>query len=221
MAEPFRVKVAEAIRSRGKHLVLPLILLLAFALRIWGIDFGLPNTLVRPDETTLVHRALAIAAGDLNPHFFRYPSLHFYTLAVVYGVYFLVGRVTGHFDGVEDFQYEFFTEPSTIFILGRLLTAFMGTASVALVYLIATKWRGRAAGVLSALFLSVSFLHVRDSHFLTLDVPSTWAGRFWRLPRLDVFSWLSGVQAGTWPSSVVWPRITWSPEPGQVSTCVT
>ena len=159
--------------SSWQLVVVPLILMAAFALRIWGIDFGLPNTLARPDETTLVHRALAIGAGDLNPHFFRYPSLHFYVLALVYGLYFLAGRATGHFDGVEDFQYEFFAEPSTIFILGRLLTAMMGTASVALVYSIATRWRGRTAGVLSALFLAVAFLHVRDSHFLTLDVPAT------------------------------------------------
>lgn len=159
--------------SSWQLVVVPLILMAAFALRIWGIDFGLPNTLARPDETTLVHRALAIGAGDLNPHFFRYPSLHFYVLALVYGLYFLAGRATGHFDGVEDFQYEFFAEPSTIFILGRLLSAMMGTASVALVYSIATRWRGRTAGVLSALFLAVAFLHVRDSHFLTLDVPAT------------------------------------------------
>lgn len=168
--------IRRSLRSRfsGRTAVaLPLILLAGLALRVWGIDFGLPNTLTRPDETTIVHRALAVGAGDLNPHFFRYPSLHFYVMAVVYGLYFLVGRATGRFDGIEDFQYEFFAEPSTIFIVGRLLTAMMGTASVALVYGIATRWRDRTAGVLSAAFLSVAFLHVRDSHFLTLDVPAT------------------------------------------------
>ena len=153
--------------------VLPSILLAALALRIWGIDFGLPNTLTRPDETTLVHRALAIGAGDLNPHFFRYPSLHFYVLALVYGLYYVAGLATGRFDGVEDFQYEFFTDPSNVFILGRLVSAAMGTASVLLVYYIARRWGGRGAGLLSALFLGVAFLHVRDSHFLTLDVPAT------------------------------------------------
>lgn len=168
--------IRRSLRSRfsGRGAVaLPLILLAGLALRVWGIDFGLPNTLTRPDETTIVHRALAVGAGDLNPHFFRYPSLHFYVMAFVYGLYFLVGRTTGRFDGVEDFQYEFFVEPSTIFVVGRLLTAIMGTASVALVYGIATRWRDRTAGVLSAAFLSVAFLHVRDSHFLTLDVPAT------------------------------------------------
>ncbi len=168
--------IRRSLRSRFNGwgaVALPLVLLGAFALRVWGIDFGLPNTLTRPDETMLVHRALAVGAGDLNPHFFRYPSLHFYVMAFVYGLYFLVGRAAGRFDGVEDFQYEFFAEPSTIFIVGRLLTAMMGTASVALVYSIATRWRDRTAGVLSAIFLSVAFLHVRDSHFLTLDVPAT------------------------------------------------
>ena len=167
-SHPLRYKL-----NNWQTIALALILLAAFALRIWGIDFGLPNTVVRPDETTLVHRALAMGSGDLNPHFFRYPSLHFYVLALVYGLYYLAGNVTGRFDGIADFQYEYFTDPSTIFIIGRLLTAAMGTATVALVYTMATRWRGRTAGVLSAAFLSVAFLHVRDSHFLTLDVPAT------------------------------------------------
>ena len=168
--------VIGALRSRARYgpgLVLAPVLLAALGLRIWGIDFGLPNTLTRPDETTIVHRALAIGAGDLNPHFFRYPSLHFYVMAFVYGLYYLAGLATGRFGGVDGFQYEFFADPSTIFILGRSVSAVMGTASVALVYGIAARWCGRAAGMLSALFLSVAFLHVRDSHFLTLDVPAT------------------------------------------------
>lgn len=165
---PLRYKL-----NNWQTVALALILPAAFALRIWGIDFGLPNTAVRPDETTLVHRALAMGSGDLNPHFFRYPSLHFYVLALVYGMYYLAGTVTGRFDGTADFQYEYFTDPSTIFIIGRALTAAMGTATVALVYSMATRWRDRTAGVLSAAFLGVAFLHVRDSHFLTLDVPAT------------------------------------------------
>ena len=65
----------------AQRLALAAIVLMGLALRLWGIDFGLSNLYCRPDETTLVHRALAIGAGDLNPHFFNYLSLQFYLLA--------------------------------------------------------------------------------------------------------------------------------------------
>jgi hypothetical protein len=148
------------------------ILLLALALRLWGIDFGLPNIYSRPDETTLVHRALAIGAGDFNPHFFNYPSLQFYWLAALYGVYFAVGYATGLFSGLADFEMLFFSDPSSFFLLGRLLTALLGTASIAVVYLIGKHVQNATAGLISALFTAVAFLHVRDSHFLTVDVPA-------------------------------------------------
>ena len=44
--------------------VLAAILLIGLALRFLGLSFGLPNVHCRPDESTLVHRALAIGAGD-------------------------------------------------------------------------------------------------------------------------------------------------------------
>ncbi len=148
------------------------ILLLALALRLWGIDFGLPNTHSRPDETTLVHRALAIGAGDFNPHFFNYPSLQFYGLAALYGAYFAVGYAIGLFSGLADFELLYFSDPSSFFLLGRLLTALLGTASIAVVYLIGKHLQSTTAGLVSALFAAVAFLHVRESHFLTVDVPA-------------------------------------------------
>ena len=68
------------------------------ALRLWGIDFGLPHTAARPDESTLVHRALVIAGGQWNPHFFNYPSFHLYLLSAVFGLYYLSSLLVGTVD---------------------------------------------------------------------------------------------------------------------------
>ena len=57
-----------------------LILLLAFALRLDHIGFGLPQRL-HPDEWKQVEIARRMAQGDLNPHFFRYPAGFMYLLA--------------------------------------------------------------------------------------------------------------------------------------------
>ena len=160
--------------SQQKHLLaLSLLVLVGLALRTWGIAFGLPNTNCRPDESTLVHKALSIGGGDLNPHFFNYPSFHFYLLAVCYGAYYLVGSAAGVFAGTDDFLRSFIADPSPWYLLGRCLTAALGAVSLIPVYLIGRQVGGPRTGFLGAAFLSLAFLHVRDSHFLTVDIPAT------------------------------------------------
>ena len=161
------------VQSTIYYWALGLILAVSLALRLWGISFGLPNIHCRPDESTLVNKALSIGTGDLNPHFFNYPSLYFYLLAFVYGLFFALGRMGGAFAGIEDFQRLFFTDPSAFYLIGRISSALLGTASVGLTFLIGRRTGGARVGLLSAFFLSLVFLHVRDSHFLTVDIPAT------------------------------------------------
>jgi hypothetical protein len=149
------------------------ILAAGLVLRVWGLDFGLPNAHCRPDESTLVNKAAAIAAGELNPHFFNYPSFHFYLLALLYGLYFAGGWAAGAFSDAADFQRLFFLDPSPFYLIGRGCSVVLGTGSIGLTYLIGRRLDGRRAGLLAALFLGLAFLHVRDSHFLTVDVPAT------------------------------------------------
>jgi hypothetical protein len=185
---------------RGRHVPwLGLILLGGAALRLWGIDFGLPHPQCRPDESTLVHKALAIGAGDLNPHFFNYPSLHFYLLAILYGVYWAGGWLLGLFPDLDGFVRLFFVDPTSFYLIGRWLGAAMGTASILLVYHLGVGLGGVRVGLLAAFFFAVSFLHSRDSHFLTVDVPALFyalgalvcAGRF--AARGRRWDWLGAV----------------------------
>jgi hypothetical protein len=76
--------------------------LAAFLLRLWGINFGLPY-LYHPDEPGYVTIAQNIfKTGDLNPHFFNYPSLFFYLNALAYMPYYLAGRLAGAFSSPAD-----------------------------------------------------------------------------------------------------------------------
>ena len=158
--------------ANGHKLCLAAIILSAIGLRFWGIGFGLPNVNCRPDESILVHKALSIASGDLNPHFFNYPSFQFYLLALVYGLYFAGGWVVGSFAGVAQFELGFYTDPSAFYAIGRSATAVLGVVSVGIVYRLGAGMGGARSGLLSAAFLATCFLHVRDSHFLTVDVPA-------------------------------------------------
>ncbi|MGB3058399.1 MAG: hypothetical protein WBE17_01555, partial [Anaerolineae bacterium] len=57
-------------RLAGAGPALAAILLIAVALRLWGINFGLPY-LYHPDEPGYVAIAQnMVKTGDLNPHFF-------------------------------------------------------------------------------------------------------------------------------------------------------
>ena len=104
--------------ARG-HLVLVGILLVAAGLRFWGLSFGLPHDHCRPDENLLVHHALSIGSGDLNPHAFYWPTLHFYLLALVFGVYFVAASAVGAFSGLQEFELYFHLDPSPFYLLGR------------------------------------------------------------------------------------------------------
>ena len=152
------------------------VLAAGLALRTWGLGFGLPHTAARPDESLLVHRALAVAGGDLNPGFFNYPSLHIYLLAGLYGLYYLLLRSMAEVSGAQDFLFRFLADPGGVWLLGRALTAAMGTATLVWVYRAARSIDGPAAGLAAAVLGAGAFLHVRDSHFLTVDVPAAfWA----------------------------------------------
>jgi hypothetical protein len=161
-------------RTRRVSWALVAIVTLGLALRLAGVQYGLP-AVYNPDEVAIMSRALAFAKGDLNPHNFLYPSLFFYALFGWVGVYFVAARVLGLVPSLQAFQSQFFLDPSAIYLAGRILTVMCGTATIALVYRFGTRLFGRSAGVVAALFLAVAPFHVRDSHYVKHDVPATLA----------------------------------------------
>jgi 4-amino-4-deoxy-L-arabinose transferase-like glycosyltransferase len=142
-----------------------------------------------------VERAVRFHEGDLNPRFFNWPSLYMYVMAGVYGVVF--GAFQGGVAGA------FARDPALFYLVGRLVTAILGTATLALLYLTGRLAYGRVVGILAAAFLAVDLLHVRDSHWITTDVPLTFlitlatyhALRYWRDGRLGS-ALASGLVAG-------------------------
>ena len=133
-----------------------------------------------PDEHRIVERAVRVHAGDLNPRFFNWPSLSMYVLAGVYGIVFGASP-----DGVVG---GFAHNPALFYLVGRLVTALFGTATLAVLYFTGRMAYGPAVGILAAALLAVDLLHVRDSHWVTPDVPLTllvalatfYALRYWR-----------------------------------------
>ena len=144
------------------------VLVLALALRLKGVTYGLPYSFVNADESIVVPKAFQAARGQLNPQFFFYPSLYFYLVAAVYvlaaPVWWLLGN--GNLLGTTSFV----TDPGAHFLLGRLLSVAMGTASVYLLYRLGRDAFGRPAGLIAALLLAAAPLHVAYSHMAVTDV---------------------------------------------------
>ena len=101
-------------------------------------------------------RAMGVLHGVLNPHFADWPHLYFYVAAAWLAPFRLVGLVSDQASG---------------YLGVRVLDALLGSLTVLLVFEFGRRAYGWLAGFFGAAALAVAFLHVRDSHFGTLDVP--------------------------------------------------
>ncbi len=147
------------------RIVLLFILALAAFVRFQGIGFGLPYLEARPDETTIVEHAMGFWSGDLNPHFFAYPTFFMY---MVSGLGALKAGLAGSYPDAY-----FSQNVPEVYRLARSLAALLGVWTVALTYLVGRRLFDRRVGLVAALFLALCFLHARDSHFGVTDVPMT------------------------------------------------
>jgi len=154
--------------------ILGAILAAAAVARFAGLEFGLPLVLARPDEQAVASVAVGFwETGDLNPHFFDYPTLHLYVIGALYGLYGLWGLAVGRFDSAAAFAASWPTDWVPFFMIPRVISATAGTATVLVVYLLARRMFGRASALVAALFMALAFLHVRDSHYGTTDATMT------------------------------------------------
>jgi len=160
--------------SRSRTVALALlvaVLVIAAALRLKGIGWGLPYSLVNVDESTVLPKAFGAARGGLNPQFFYYPSFFFY---VVGAAYLAAAPLLWVVKGANPLAVaSFVTDPGPYFVLGRLVSAAAGTASVYLVYRLGREAFGRPAGLVAALLLALAPLHVAYSHMAVTDVTAT------------------------------------------------
>jgi 4-amino-4-deoxy-L-arabinose transferase-like glycosyltransferase len=137
-----------------RRLSVPLaaILGLAAALRLVGIEYGLPfGNLLNPDEQSIVPRSWAMVHGrGLDPHWFDYPSLLLYLLAP--------------FQAWQD-------DPS--YLTARLVVVAFGIGTVAAAWWLGRVSYGRTAGLVAAAVVAVETVGVAYSHMAVTDVPMT------------------------------------------------
>lgn len=165
--------------------MLAAILVIAAFFRLVGIRFGEPLA-VHPGEKDLVVHAMQASGGIGNPGWFEEPSGMVYFTLLVEGLHYLASAAASP----EQFWTEYKENPFPYHLWVRVSVALVGVLGVFAVWLLGREWdRGRTSmrflGWGGAALLSFHFLHLRDSHFATGDVPVTTAITFalWLLLR--------------------------------------
>jgi 4-amino-4-deoxy-L-arabinose transferase-like glycosyltransferase len=152
--------------AKRAGLGLGLALLAAALLRFWALSQGIGFNPGVDEPEVMVRAVRMIKTGDLNPHFFDYPGLYMYVEAAVSVIRFMVGAMQGRWSSLAQAPTEDF------YLWARATTALLGTATVWVVYRAGLRW-GSQTALLAAVLIAVMPLHVRESHYVLTDVPTT------------------------------------------------
>ncbi len=136
---------------RFDQVALGAILLLAAALRLVGVRYGLPYPFLNPDEVNLVPRAWAIGHGHgLDPGWYDYPSLLMYVQA----------------------PFEALVHAPS-YGVARGVAVALGLAGVAATWWLGLRSYGRRAAIVGAATVAVATTHVAYSRMAVTDVALT------------------------------------------------
>jgi dolichyl-phosphate-mannose-protein mannosyltransferase len=155
--------MATADRRRLAWLALGLVLAVALGLRLWGIKQGLPYAYNSDEDAHFVAHAIGIYTLGWNPHYFANPPAFTYLLHVLFTIWF---------GGRAGVSHTFATNPTAVFVLGRVAAALLGTLAVWLLYLVGARLFDRGVALLACALEAVAFLPVFYSHLALNDVPT-------------------------------------------------
>lgn len=171
-------------RRHAVFVLLGLILAGALALRLVGINWGIPR---EPhcrnyfqDERFVLGLLFQMnpARLDLDPHYYINPSLHYYTLLATLGAASVAG-LDLRLPVTDDNPFK----PTGLsaegyagaFLVGRLLVVLQSVLAVWLLFLIGRRLYGTRAGLVAALLMAASYPCVYQAHFFVTDAPAA----FW------------------------------------------
>lgn len=169
--------------ARRHTLLLAAIVAAGAAVRFYNLGWGAPYYHFHIDEHFVFVGALQLRENFLeaaaSPKFFMYSPLP---------MYILIGLLEMYESVAPPLNLALKEDGITFMVMGRAISATLGTATIPLVYLIAARVSGRTAGLLAAILLAAGVLHLRDSHFFSVDVSLTFFSVLAWLLLIDVAS---------------------------------
>jgi hypothetical protein len=143
--------------------------LLAFALRAWPLHVFYQH----PDQELLPDDAMAaLVEGTWRPSVASYPMGQFDVLRAAYGVTYTVGYGLNLYHDRLDLLASYFEDPYRFFLVARVWACLAGVATVLMTAVLAARLGGNTCGIVAGLILALSFGHVRESHWGSLDAPA-------------------------------------------------
>ena len=137
--------------------------MVSLGLRLWWIKQGLPYSYNSDEASHFVPKAVGFLGGDLNPHYFLNPPAYTYLLYVV---------LLAWYGGSHALHTAFLHDPTSVYVVARVVAAVLGTVAVGLTYLAGARLFGRAVGLLAGAVIGVAFLPVFYSHLALNDAPT-------------------------------------------------
>ncbi len=189
-----RPQAGSGITRNNALLILGVITLIGAAFRFYHLGWGAPFYHFQIDEHSVMGPADAMRRSMREA--VNFPKFFMYSPSLMYMV-----------NGVRS-VYEALTHPMNLasmrdqtayMVMGRAISATLGTLTIPVTYAIATRISGRRAGLFAAALLAASVLHLRDSHFATTDISVTFfsALTLWLAVRLaERASWFLLIACG-------------------------
>ena len=148
--------------------------LVALALGLSGIAFGLPWQVTGRDERLVVESAVATFTGDWTPIDLRYPTLFIYAIRVALEpVAIALSATSGERDRAALLFAHLAIHPTAFYLVGRGLALAMGVAAVAGLAALGRRLIGERHGWLPATILAVTPVFAEFSRYARVDVPLT------------------------------------------------
>ncbi|MDD5529665.1 MAG: glycosyltransferase family 39 protein [bacterium] len=163
------------ISYKGKQniLLFSFIILIAFVLRIWGVNFGLPS-LFHFDERVIAYNALYTLSHKGMIHFgYFYGNLIPSLVGILYGIYYVVLKISGIIKTPFGFLVLYMQDPTTIYLIGRIFFVVIGVLCVVALYLLSRKLYNNTIAVASGILFSTCFLAIHQSKIMKGDTFGT------------------------------------------------
>src|SRR5687767_4131024 len=131
----------------------------ALAIRLYGLQHGLPFIYHSDESQHFTNYAVEMFGGSLNPHYFQNPATYTYLVHIALWL-----------RGFDDIESQYLADPSDIFETARLVAVGLALLGVAGIYAVARRLWGTFEGLAAASVLAFAVLPVAYSRYAVTDV---------------------------------------------------
>ena len=160
-------------KARSAGWLLLGICVLGLAVRLWGIDYGLPHEgmtykQVTFEESKEVHRAFKLGIGEYVWNFGK--GGMFWILFFEFGIYYGISLLFGWVNDSREFALRVLEDRTTAYMIGRVTVAFMGVLTCAVIYGLGRRLYDARTGLIAALIGALAYHHVQTSTVINVDI---------------------------------------------------